>query len=105
MNKSEVIHFRVEPELKIKSEKIFNKLGLNTTQAFSIFLNRVIMENGFPFDIKVKEHNDLELASIFSSLGGKAKVSSEREQIIGLYSRGLIDYETACFAIDRSFKK
>ena len=45
-----------------------------------------------------------ELASMFSSLGGKAKVSKEREAIIDLFAQGKIDYETACFSIKRSFK-
>ena len=104
MNKSEVIHVRVEPSIKEQTEAIFKKLGLNTTQAFSLFLNRVIMENGLPFDVKV-QNSDEKLASVLSSLGGKGKVSKQREKIINLYSNGLIDYETACFAIKRSFNK
>ena len=34
----------------------------------------------------------------------KEKVSKEREAIIDLFAQGKIDYETACFAIRRSFK-
>lgn len=105
MNKSEVVHIRIEPKIKKQSEEIFSRLGINTTQAFSMFLNKVIMENGLPFDVKINENKANELASMFSSLGGKAKVSKERETIINLYAQGKIDYETACFAINRSIKR
>lgn len=105
MNKSEVMHIRIEPNVKKQSEEIFTKLGINTTQAFSMFLNKVIMENGLPFDVKVSESKANELASMFSSLGGKAKVSKERETIINLFAQGKIDYETACFAIKRIIEK
>lgn len=105
MNKSEVVHIRIEPKIKKQSEEIFSRLGINTTQAFSMFLNKVIMENGLPFDVKINENKANELASMFSSLGGKAKVSKERETIINLYAQGKIDYETACFAIKRSIKR
>ena len=61
-------------------------------------------ENGLPFDVKLNDNKISELASMFSSLGGKAKVSKDREAIINLFAQGKIDYETACFAIKRSFK-
>lgn len=105
MNKSEVMHIRIEPDIKKQSEEIFARLGINTTQAFSIFLNKVIMENGLPFDVRINDSKANELASMFSSLGGKAKVSKEREAIIDLFAQGKIDYETACFAIKRIIEK
>lgn len=105
MNKSDVMHIRVEPDIKKKSEEIFSRLGINTTQAFSMFLNKVITENGIPFDVKINDTDINNLASMFSSLGGKSRVSSEREAIINLYANGKIDYQTACFAIKRSFIK
>lgn len=105
MKKSEVMHIRIEPDVKKKSEAIFERLGINATQAFSIFLNKVIEENGIPFDVKINESRINDLASMFSSLGGKSKVSKEREAIINLFASGKIDYETACFAIERSFKR
>lgn len=104
MKKSEVIHVRIEPNIKKQAEEIFDRLGINTTQAFSIFLNKVILENGIPFDVKINNSKIGELASMFSSLGGKAQVSKEREAIINLFAQGKIDYETACFAVKRSFR-
>lgn len=99
------MHIRIEPDIKKQSEEIFARLGINTTQAFSMFLNKVIMENGLPFDVRINDSKANELASMFSSLGGKAKVSKERETIIDLFTQGKIDYETACFAIKRIIEK
>ena len=47
-NKNELIHIRIEPTIKDKSEDIFKKLGINMSYAVSLFLNQVILKNGFP---------------------------------------------------------
>ena len=43
-NKNELIHIRIEPTVKEKSEIIFNKLGINMSYAISLFLNQVILK-------------------------------------------------------------
>ena len=105
-NKNELIHIRIEPTVKEKSEKIFNKLGINMSYAVSLFLNQVILKKGFPFKVEFPEVNETELeslAKIIESTGGNGKVSERNQKIIHLYSLGEIDYETAVFAIKRSF--
>ena len=47
--KTELIHIRIEPEVKEQSEYIFKILGVNTSYAVSMFLNQVILRGGFPF--------------------------------------------------------
>ena len=37
-SKSELIHIRIEPEIKHKSEQIFKRLGVNTSYAVLMFL-------------------------------------------------------------------
>lgn len=106
-NKNELIHIRIEPTVKEKSEDIFNRLGINMSYAVSLFLNQVIMKNGFPFSVelpKAKETEIEKLARIIESTGGNGKVSEQNQKIIHLYAIGDIDYETAVFAIKRSFK-
>ena len=105
-NKNELIHIRIEPTVKENSEKIFNKLGINMSYAVSLFLNQVILKNGFPFNVELQKVNETELeslAKIIESTGGNGKVSEKNQKIIHLYSLGEIDYETAVFAIKRSF--
>ncbi len=105
-NKNELIHIRIEPTVKEKSEDIFKKLGINMSYAVSLFLNQVIMKNGFPFSVELPRNNETEiekLASIIESTGGNGTINEKNKKIIHLYSIGDIDYETAVYAIKRSF--
>ena len=105
-NKTDLIHIRIEPEVKEKSELIFKKLGVNTSYAVSMFLNQVILKGGFPFEIKlpkVDENEYQELARIIESTAGNGKIHDNNINILNLYANGQIDYETAVFAIKRSF--
>lgn len=105
-NKNELIHIRIEPTVKEKSEDIFKKLGINMSYAVSLFLNQVILKNGFPFSVELPQVNETEveaLARIIESTGGSGEINDRNQKIIHLYSIGDIDYETAVFAIKRSF--
>lgn len=106
--KRDLIHIRIEPTVKEKSERIFDKLGINMSYAVSLFLNQVILKNGFPFNVELPHVNETEverLASIIGSTGGNGEISEQNQKIIHLYCIGDIDYETAVFAIKRSFLK
>ena len=104
--KNDLIHIRIEPTVKEKSDKIFKQLGINTSYAVSLFLNQVILKNGMPFKVElpsVNENKYERLASIIEKTGGKGKISKKNKKILHLYSIGDIDYETAIFALKRSF--
>ena len=104
MVKSELIHVRISPDTKKKSEEVFEKLGVNMSYAVSMFLSQVIMRNGFPFDIEVIEGTTEEelLARAIESMGGNGVVSAKNQKILHLFSTNQIDYETALFAIKRN---
>ena len=107
-NKNELIHIRIEPTVKEKSEDIFKKLGINMSYAVSLFLNQVILKNGFPFNVELPQVNETEveaLAKIIETTGGNGEVSERNQKIIHSYSIGDIDYDTAVYAIKRSFVK
>jgi len=53
MAKTAMIRARIEPKLKNNVEKIFEKVGLTTTEAITIFYKRVLMQNGIPFEVKI----------------------------------------------------
>lgn len=104
--KNDLIHIRIEHSVKEKSEDIFNKLGINMSYAVSLFLNQVVLRNGLPFSVELPENNSskaFELARIIESTGGKGNISDKNKNILNLFSNGDIDYETALFAIKRSF--
>ena len=53
MSKSAMVRARVQPDLKVHAESVFHRLGLNATQAITIFYRQVELRNGMPFDLVV----------------------------------------------------
>ncbi|WP_252177760.1 type II toxin-antitoxin system RelB/DinJ family antitoxin [Endozoicomonas sp. 4G] len=60
MSKSAVVKARVEPELKKQAEAVFRKIGLNTTQAITLFYTQVELCNGLPFDVRIPNEETLK---------------------------------------------
>ena len=53
MAKTAMINARIEPKLKKEVEGILQRLGLNTTQAVSLFFRHVKNYRGLPFEVKL----------------------------------------------------
>jgi DNA-damage-inducible protein J len=53
MPKSASIHARIQPELKEEAEAILKELGLNATQAITLFYQQVRLTRGLPFVLRV----------------------------------------------------
>ncbi len=53
MSKTATVRARLEPELKERAETIFHRLGLNATQAITLFYKQVELREGLPFDIAI----------------------------------------------------
>ena len=53
MAKSAVISARIDPELKHNVEQIFEQLGLNISQAITLFFKQVELQQGLPFAVKI----------------------------------------------------
>jgi len=51
--KTTMIHARIEPHLKQEAEAMLHSLGLNMTQAITLFLQQVRFQRGLPFDVKL----------------------------------------------------
>ncbi|WP_263082159.1 type II toxin-antitoxin system RelB/DinJ family antitoxin [Endozoicomonas sp. Mp262] len=69
MSKSEVVRARIEPELKAHAEAVFRKLGLNPTQAITLFYKQVELHNGIPFELSIP--NELTAQTIEDAKAGK----------------------------------
>jgi len=57
MPKSASIHARIEPELKETVEAILKELGLNPTQAITLFYRQIMINRGLPFVLRVPNEN------------------------------------------------
>ncbi len=53
MNKSAMIRARIEEKLKVDVGKVFEKLGLSTTEAITLFYKQIRLHNGLPFSVKI----------------------------------------------------
>lgn len=67
--KTTMIHARVEPDLKHEAEAILKQLGLNTTQAVTLFFQQVRLRKGLPFEVKLP--NDETQTALKDVLAGK----------------------------------
>ena len=48
------VNIRIDDELKVRADNLFNELGLNMTTAFNIFIRQTIRQGGIPFEITTK---------------------------------------------------
>ncbi len=53
MNKTATVRARLEPGLKEKAEEILHRLGLNTTQAITLFYRQIELMEGLPFPLDI----------------------------------------------------
>ena len=64
MNKTSMIHIRVQPEVKKEAEEILKNLGMTTTEAVNIYLKQIILNCGLPFSVRTPKFSDEMLESI-----------------------------------------
>ncbi|MBI2441561.1 MAG: type II toxin-antitoxin system RelB/DinJ family antitoxin [Lentisphaerae bacterium] len=53
MSKTSTVRARIQPELKNHAESVFHRLGLNATQAITIFYKQVELRGGLPFELAI----------------------------------------------------
>ena len=49
--------FRLDSDLKKRSEALYGELGINLTTAINVFLRKSLTVGGFPFDVRIDQHN------------------------------------------------
>jgi len=53
MSKTATVRARLEPDLKDKAEEILRRIGLNASQAITMFYRQIELNNGMPFSIAI----------------------------------------------------
>ena len=69
MARTATIQARIDPEIKTKAQEILNKLHISMSDAISIYLTQVTLQNGIPFDLKIP--NNLTAETIRKTEVGK----------------------------------
>ena len=53
MNKSAVVHARIEPQTKKEAEGVLRKLGMSPTEAIRLFYTQICLRGGLPFPVLI----------------------------------------------------
>ena len=53
MSKTSNVYARIELETKDQAVAILSKLGIPSTVVINMFYNQIILNNGWPFDVKI----------------------------------------------------
>jgi DNA-damage-inducible protein J len=69
MEKSAVIHARIEPRTKQKAENVLRRLGLSPTEAIRLFYRQICLRSGLPFPVALP--NALTRQTLTKSQQGK----------------------------------
>lgn len=64
MAKTANVFARVEPSVKEQAERILEQLGVPMSNAVSMFLRQIVIQNGIPFDIKLPRTEPLAYGSL-----------------------------------------
>ena len=80
MNKSAMIRARIEEKLKEDVGKVFDKLGLSTTEAITLFYKQIKLHKGLPFSVKIPGE---VTKKTFEETGGKLSGDTTAEKSSG----------------------
>jgi len=58
--KTQMMHTRIDPDLKKKAEDIFQAIGINASDAIRMFFSQVTLHRGIPFDVKIPNKKTLQ---------------------------------------------
>lgn len=61
MSKNQV-QVRIDEKLKTEATKILSNIGLDLSSAVRLFLNRIVIEQGLPFEMKINKINKHNLS-------------------------------------------
>lgn len=66
------VRARIDSGLKNEVELIFHELGLTTSQAITLFLKKVKIEKGIPFELKIPNETTIKAMNEAKNLEGEA---------------------------------
>ena len=87
MEKTTSIRSRVNPALKRQVDGVLTELGLNISEAITIFFRQIVLQRGLPFEVKMPPPNrETRKAMQDAEKGRGIRYSSTREMFTDLKS-------------------
>ena len=62
---------RVDEENYTKAKEILAQIGLNYSQAVSVFNNMIVLNKGLPFELKLPNHDTIQALEELENRDGK----------------------------------
>ncbi|MGH6907327.1 MAG: type II toxin-antitoxin system RelB/DinJ family antitoxin [Aestuariivirga sp.] len=88
MGKTATITARIEPELKRNAETVLEKLGVNTTDAVTMFLSQVVLRRGLPFEVRLPNAATRAAMTELETGGGHKSAAATSEAFRRLLGKG-----------------
>ena len=79
MVKSETVRARVTPELKHDVECVLNNLGISMSDAISLYMSQIKLNNGIPFDVRIPNKETLEAFNDVDKGSNLSRCNSSKE--------------------------
>ena len=71
---STILQVRIDDSLRRQTNEIFRNLGLDMSSAVRLFLNRVVVEQGLPFSMNLRnEQPEFDAIAFLSNYNGASK--------------------------------
>lgn len=85
MTKTGYINVRVENNLKGKAERVLRRVGVNTSNAVTMFLRQVVIRQGIPFEVRVPNKESRKAVRELRAGKGKSYATTDEmfEDILG----------------------
>jgi DNA-damage-inducible protein J len=77
-----VVRARIEPELKIQATEILNSMGLNMTDAITLFLKSVVNVKALPFEVRAPQPNKETIEAMQEARSGKIKYCNDLNELL-----------------------
>ncbi len=62
---------RVDSESYTQAKEILNQIGLNYSQAISVFNNMIVLNKGLPFELKLPNYDTIQALEELENRDGK----------------------------------
>lgn len=64
MARTSSVYARVEPEIKEQAEIVLDQLGIPMSNAVSMFLRQIVLQQGIPFEMKLPVRKPVAMGSL-----------------------------------------
>ncbi|WP_417499677.1 type II toxin-antitoxin system RelB/DinJ family antitoxin [Methylophaga sp.] len=79
--KTEMLSTRIDADTKLAFTNVCEDMGLSTSQALKLFAKAVVNYGGIPFELKVRQPNDITAAAIAELEAGNASSAKDVEEL------------------------